>query len=160
MRFNFPYKERGGSSPDPAGVLLETWKAAFETAKGLGAPVWVGGKSMGGRIASMAVAEGMAAAGLIFISYPLHPPGKTDRIRDAHLYQLRVPMLFIQGTRDNFARADLLTDVMRKLGKRATHHSIEGGDHSLRVSGSKTPPQELGKQVASVAAAFVLKHSD
>ena len=87
LRFNFPYIENGRRSPDPAPFLQEAWGAAFAAASGRaqGEPVWGGGKSLGGRIASMAVADGMPAAGLVFLGYPLHPPGRPERIRDEHL---------------------------------------------------------------------------
>ncbi len=137
LRFNFLYKERGRKSPDPEQTLRDVWLAAFEeaTARAKGAPVFVGGKSLGGRIASMCVADGMPAAGMVFLGYPLHPPGKPERIRDEHLYRIDVPMLFIQGTRDPFAQPELLARVLKKLGDRAEHVSIEGGDHSFRVPG-------------------------
>jgi predicted alpha/beta-hydrolase family hydrolase len=134
MRFNFQYIERGRRSPDNERVLRETWLAAFEAAKAAGdRPVLVGGKSLGGRIASMCVADGMPAAGLVFLGYPLHPPGRPERIRDEHLYRVEVPMLFVQGTADPFARPELVEKVMDRLGERATLEKIEGGDHSFKV---------------------------
>jgi predicted alpha/beta-hydrolase family hydrolase len=106
-------------------------------------------------MASLAVAEGMPADGLVFLGYPLHAPGKPERIRDEHLYGIRVPMLFVEGTRDPFARADLLAGVLKKLGKVATLHSVEGGDHSFKVRGVKADPREVGASLAPVAAGFV-----
>jgi hypothetical protein len=157
LRFNFLYKERGRKSPDPEQTLRDVWLAAFEeaTARAKGAPVFVGGKSLGGRISSMCVADGMAAAGLVFLGYPLHPPGKPERIRDEHLHRIDVPMLFIQGTRDPFAQPDLLAKVLKKLGNRAEHVSIEGGDHSFRVPGKKVPDADIGAGLAAPAAAFI-----
>jgi predicted alpha/beta-hydrolase family hydrolase len=157
LRFNFPYIERGRRSPDPERVLRETWLAAFDaaTADAEGRPVLAGGKSLGGRIASMCVADGMAAAGLVFLGYPLHPPGKPERARDEHLYRIDVPMLFLQGTADPFANADLLARVVRKLGDRATLQQIEGGDHSFNVRGRKADPREVGAGLATLAAPFV-----
>ena len=106
-RFDFPYMRAGRRAPDRAPVLIEAyreaWSRAVELAAGL--PVLAGGRSMGGRIASMAAAEGMPAAGLVFLAYPLHPPGRPERIRDAHLYGLQMPMLFLQGTRDSLRAA-------------------------------------------------------
>ena len=159
LRFNFLYKELGRRAPDPEPVLRETWEAAFDRGTEIGSPVWVGGKSLGGRIASMVVADGIPAAGLVFVGYPLHPPGKVERIRDAHLYSIRVPMLFLQGTKDPFARPDLLEKTIRKLGERATLHSIEGGDHSFRIRG--TPKNELGtgRSLAKIAARFLTSHA-
>ena len=159
LRFNFPYKERGSKAPDPPRILLDAWRAAFEQAQGIGEPVWVSGKSMGGRIGSMAVAEGMPAAGLVFLGYPLHPPGKPDRIRDAHLDDVQVPMLFIQGTQDPFARWDLLEGVVKRLADRAVLHPIEGGDHSFRVRGQPRDDRGSGRDLAAVAAEFIRERS-
>jgi predicted alpha/beta-hydrolase family hydrolase len=157
MRFNFPYLEAGRRSPDTPAAAVAAWRAALETASGraAGAPVAAGGKSYGGRMASVAVAEGMPAAGLVFLGYPLHPPGKPERIRDEHLYGIRIPMLFIQGTGDPFARSDLLEAVVKKLGRRATLHPVEDGDHSFNVRGTKASPRDVGASLAPVAAAFV-----
>jgi predicted alpha/beta-hydrolase family hydrolase len=159
LRFNFPYKERGSRAPDPPKVLLDAWRAAFERAGEMGDPVWVSGKSMGGRIGSMAVAEGMPAAGLIFLGYPLHPPGKPERIRDAHLDDVRVPMLFIQGTQDSFAKWDLLEGVVKRLADRAVLHPIEGGDHSFRVRGRPRDDRGTGRELAAIAAEFIRERS-
>ena len=136
LRFNFPYLERGRRSPDPERTLRAAWLAAFEAAvaSAAGRPVLVGGKSLGGRIASMCVADGMPAAGLVFLGYPLHPPGKPERLRAEHLARVEVPMLFLQGTLDPFARPELIRDVVKGLGGRATLEAIDGGDHSFNVS--------------------------
>ena len=95
--------------------------------------VVLGGRSMGGRIASQIVAGGTAADGLVFLGYPLHPPGKPEALRDRHLPQIDAPMLFVQGTRDAFARPDLLAAVLEKLGPKAWVHRVEDGDHSFAV---------------------------
>ena len=114
-----------------------------------GEQIWVGGKSLGGRIASMAVADGgVAAAGLVFLGYPLHPPGKPERIRDEHLYRIEVPMIFVEGTRDPFATPELLAGVISKLGDRADLISIEGGDHSMNVKGRKRDAREVAAGLA------------
>jgi uncharacterized protein len=157
MRFNFPYMEGGRRSPDPPAAAVAAWRAALEIAseRAGGAPVAAAGKSYGGRMASVAVAEGMPAAGLVFLGYPLHAPGKPERIRDEHLYGIRVPMLFIQGTGDAFAKPALLEAVLRKLGPRATLHPIEGGDHSFNVRGSRVSPHDVGTSLAPIAAEFV-----
>jgi uncharacterized protein len=157
LRFNFPYVERGRRSPDPERVLRETWLAVFEDATGRAGtrPVLAGGKSLGGRIASMCVADGLPAAGLVFLGYPLHAPGKTDRLRAEHLARIEVPMLFLQGTRDPFAQPDLLAGVLKGLGDRATLVPIEGGDHSFRVRGEKTDDRTIGAALAGEAAPFV-----
>jgi predicted alpha/beta-hydrolase family hydrolase len=157
MRFNFPYMQAGRRSPDAPASAVAAWRAALEFASehAGGAPVAAAGKSYGGRMASVAVAEGMPASGLVFLGYPLHPPGKPDRIRDEHLYGIRVPMLFIQGTGDAFAKPTLLEAVVKKLGPRATLHPIEGSDHSFNVRGSKVPPRDVGASLSPIAAEFV-----
>jgi hypothetical protein len=145
---NFPYTEARRRVPDKPAVLEATIRAvATHARKGLGASKLVlGGKSMGGRIASQAVAQGLAAEGLVFLGYPLHPPGRFDTLRDRHLAAITAPMLFVQGTRDAFARADLLAAVLGGLADRATLHSIEDGDHSFAV------PRRTGRAPAQVEA--------
>jgi predicted alpha/beta-hydrolase family hydrolase len=156
-RFNFHYANAGRRSPDPEPSLRAAWIEAFEGVRAMasGLPVFVGGKSLGGRIASMCVADGMPATGLVFLGYPLHPPGKPERVRDEHLYEIGAPMLFLQGTRDPFAQAALLSKVLKKLGPRAELHAVEGGDHSFRVRGVKAEDREIGASLAAVAAPFV-----
>jgi uncharacterized protein len=158
-RFNFPYMETGRRSPDPERTLREAWQQAFEAVGEMAGPrpVLVGGKSLGGRIASMCVADGMPAAGLVFLGYPFHPPGKPERVRDAHLYEIRVPMLLLQGTADPFANPRVVQRVLEKIGPLAEHHPIEGGDHSFNVRGRKRDPREVGADLAEIAAAFVLR---
>src|SRR2546423_7149132 len=157
LRFNFPYKRQGRRAPDPAPVLRDALTAAFEEARGRsrGRPVFAGGKSLGGRIASLLVADGMPAAGLVFVGYPLHPPGKPERIRDDHLDRIEVPMLFLQGTSDPFARWDLVEAVCKRLGGRAALHPVKGGDHSFRVRGARMPDEEIGRALAGPAAEFM-----
>lgn len=158
LRFNFPYKERGSRAPDPPAVLVEAWRAAFDRATDIGEPVWASGKSLGGRIASMAVAEGMPVAGLVLVGYPLHPPGKPERIRDAHLDDIGVPMLFLQGTQDPFARWDLLEGVVKRLADRAVLQPIEGGDHSFRARGRPKDDRGTGRALAGMASSFIREH--
>ncbi len=138
-------------------MLLDAWRDAF--AEGVvgasGRPVFAGGKSMGGRIASMAAAEGMAAAGLVFLGYPLHPPGRPEKIRDAHLADVGAPMLFLQGSRDAFARPDLLAAVISRLGARAEYVEVTGGDHSFRVPGGPRDASVIGASLAEPAARFI-----
>jgi uncharacterized protein len=157
LRFNFPYVERGKRSPDPERLLRDAWLAAFSAAvsKARGRAVLAGGKSLGGRIASMCVADGMPADGLVFLGYPLHPPGKPERIRAEHLYRITVPMLFLQGTKDPFATPALLAKVVRKLGDRATLVPVEGGGHSFKVGGGKADEREIGSALAETVAPFV-----
>jgi uncharacterized protein len=157
LRFDFPYMQAGRRAPDRAPVLVEAWREAFASARERAGtrPVFAGGKSMGGRIASMAVAEGMPAAGLVFLGYPLHPSGRPDKIRDAHLDAVPAPMLFLQGTRDAFARPDLLAGVIARLGPRAGLVAVEGGDHSFRVPGGPRDPAAVAASLAEPAAAFI-----
>jgi predicted alpha/beta-hydrolase family hydrolase len=157
LRFNFPYMERGRSSPDPEKVLRSTWLAAFadaQTRSGARA-VFVGGKSLGGRLASLIVADGLPVAGLLFLGYPLHSPGRPERIRDEHLYRVRVPMLFLQGTADPFANSAALRPVLARLGDRAVHVAIEGGDHSFRVRGRHNDDRAIGAELAACAGSFI-----
>ncbi|HEY0388940.1 MAG TPA: alpha/beta family hydrolase [Gaiellales bacterium] len=156
-RFNFPYMRAGRRAPDRAPVLLEAFRAAHERAGAAapGLPLLAGGRSMGGRIASMAAADGMPAAGLVFLAYPLHPPGRPERIRDAHLYGLDIPMLFIQGSRDAFARPELLRAVLSRLGTRAHLVEIDGADHGFRRAGGTRDAASIGAALAEPVAAFV-----
>ena len=157
LRFNFLYSEAGKRGPDREPLLREAWAAAFARGREIGEPAWVGGKSMGGRIASMMMADGeLEAAGLVFVGYPLHPPGRPDRIRDQHLGGIRVPILWLQGTADPFARWDLLEGVLSRLGKRATLHRVEGGDHSFRVRGRPRDDAGTGTALGEAAARFIL----
>jgi predicted alpha/beta-hydrolase family hydrolase len=151
LLFNFPYSESRKKLPDPKPRLEATIAAVAQFARSeLGAERLVlGGKSMGGRIASQAVAQGLAADGLVFLGYPLHPPGKPDTLRDAHLPAIVAPMLFVQGTRDAFARWDLLEATLAKLGGRATLCRIEDGDHSFAVRKKLT-----GRTAADVEASI------
>ncbi len=156
-RFDFPYMRAGRRAPDRAPVLVTAYREAFDQAMTLAGslPVLAGGRSMGGRIASMAAAEGMPATGLVFLAYPLHPPGRPDRIRDEHLYGLEIPMLFIQGTRDAFATPDLLQAVLERLGDRARYAPIDGADHGFRRAGGPRDAATVGASLAPPAVAFV-----
>jgi predicted alpha/beta-hydrolase family hydrolase len=137
LKFNFAYTEARRRVPDPPARLLATFRAAVAwldaqpAARGL--PRILGGKSMGGRIASHVVAEGDPADGLLFLGYPLHPPGKPDKLRDAHLAAIRAPMLFVTGTRDELCDLERLRPVLERLGRRATLALIDDGDHSFHV---------------------------
>jgi predicted alpha/beta-hydrolase family hydrolase len=101
--------------------------------------------------------EAFPAAALVFFGYPLHPPGRPDRLRDAHLPSVRVPMLFIQGTADALASFDLVRGLVDRLGPRARLRVVEGGDHSFRVRGARRPDREVGRDLGLVAAEFVLR---
>ncbi|AOY71478.1 hypothetical protein ARZXY2_1934 [Arthrobacter sp. ZXY-2] len=157
LRFNFPYREAGRRFPDRPPLAIAAWTAAMEAAAGLseGEPLWAAGKSFGGRMASMAVAEGMKTRGLVYLGYPLHAPGKPDKLRDEHLYGIAVPMLFLQGTRDTFATPELLESVVERIGPTATLQWCEGGDHSFAVKGAKRSAEEIGASLAPAVAQFV-----
>jgi uncharacterized protein len=134
---DFPYRLAGRRAPDRPAVLLgAVVERAYALAEHLGVPVKelaVGGRSMGGRICSIAVAEGLLAAGaLVAVSYPLHPPGKPDRLRVEHLGTLRAPSLFVSGTKDAFGSPAELTAAFEAIPGRVTQVWIEGGDHGLR----------------------------
>ncbi|SDO90696.1 hypothetical protein SAMN04487914_10184 [Arthrobacter sp. ok909] len=160
LRFNFPYREAGKKFPDRPPTAIAAWRAAMDAAASRSGdrPLWAAGKSFGGRMASMAVAEGMPAAGLVYLGYPLHPPGKPEKIRDEHLYGLTLPMLFLQGTRDTFATPELLEAVAARLGPSATVQWCEGGDHSFAVAGAKRSADEAGASLAAAVAGFLKTH--
>src|SRR5436309_1718940 len=137
LRYQFPYLERRSRRPDPPAVAVATVRAAVgEAARAMpGLPLIAGGKSFGGRMTSTAQAEEPlpGVRGLVFLGFPLHPPGRPADARAEHLAQVQIPMLFLQGTRDDFADLQLLRPVVKRLGERATLHLVEGGDHSFHV---------------------------
>lgn len=158
FRYQFPYMEKGKKSPDSQTVLRATIVSAVAAAKkaARGLPLLAGGKSMGGRLTSLVAAEGRLpdVQGLIFFGFPLHAAGKPSSERGAHLAEVNVPMLFLQGTRDRLAELDRIRPLCRSLGKRATLHIVEGGDHSFHVikrSGrtDEDVQNELGETVGS-----------
>jgi predicted alpha/beta-hydrolase family hydrolase len=135
-RVDFPYRRAGRRAPDRAPVLVATVVAETEAlAAELGvapADLAIGGRSMGGRMCSMAAAEGLAVGALVLISYPLHPPGRPEKLRTDHFGSLTVPCLFVSGTRDAFATPDELTEATAAIVGPVTTVWIEGGDHGLR----------------------------
>jgi predicted alpha/beta-hydrolase family hydrolase len=149
LLYNFPYAEAGRHHPDPPAVLEATTRAAAALALESTGAEWIvhGGRSMGGRIASQVVAAGARANGLAFLGYPLHPPGQFAKRREAHLPKIAAPMLFVQGTRDAFAREDLLLALMERLGPRAELHRVAEADHSfgVRKRSGRTPEDVLGE---------------
>jgi len=135
-RIDFPYRLAGKKAPDRSPVLLATViEAADALAADLGVDgtrIAVGGRSMGGRMCSMAVADGLAAAALVLVSYPLHPPGKPERLRTEHFPSITVPCLFVSGTRDSFGTPAELESATAAIPGPVTHVWLEGGDHGLR----------------------------
>lgn len=137
--FDFPYMAARRKVPDRAGVLEACWRGALEAARAElpDVPLFVGGKSMGGRIAShLAAGDHEPIAGLVFLGYPLHPPGRPDQRRDAHLPAITEPMLFVQGSRDAFGTSAELEELLPRL-QRAELFVVPGGDHSFKVPGTK-----------------------
>ena len=134
VKFNFEYMDAKRRMPDPQPKLQARYRSVVGEVIAQHQPkhVIIGGKSMGGRVASYIAADAPGVSALLFLGYPLHPPGKSHQLRDQHLYALKIPMLFISGTRDTFAERDLLQGVVRKIGDNATLVWIEGGDHSLK----------------------------
>jgi hypothetical protein len=146
LRYQFPYMEARGKRPDPPKLAQATVRAAVAKAGELmrGVPLVAGGKSFGGRMTSQAqAAEALTGVkGLVFLGFPLHAAGQPSDERAAHLFDVRVPMLFVQGTRDALADLTLLKPLTKKLGARATLHTVDDGDHSFHVparSGRKDP---------------------
>ena len=137
LRYQFPYMEQRARRPDPPAVAAAAVRAAvMEAARAApGLPLVAGGKSFGGRMTSTAQAgEPLPGVrGLVFLGFPLHPPGRPGNERAEHLTQVQIPMLFLQGTRDDFADLKLLRPVVKRLGTRATLHLVDGGDHSFKV---------------------------
>lgn len=147
-RVDFPYRKAGRRAPDRAPVLVasvvEDAAALARAAEVEPGRLVLGGRSMGGRICSMAVAEGLAAAGLVLVAYPLHPPGRPERLRVAHLGALRVPCLFVSGTADPFATPAELEAATAAIPGRVTHVWIDGGRHEL-----KGADEEVARVVAT-----------
>src|SRR5881397_521627 len=151
LRYQFPYMERRSRRPDPPAVAAATVRAAVAEAARIAPDLRLvaGGKSFGGRMTSTAQAEEPlpGVRGLVFFGFPLHPPGRPGDSRAEHLAQLQIPMLFLQGDRDDFADLKLLKPVLEGLGDRATLHLVEGGDHSFKVlkRSGKTEADVMGE---------------
>jgi predicted alpha/beta-hydrolase family hydrolase len=148
LRYQFPYMEKGGKRPDPPGIAHAAVRAAVAAAAQHcpGLPLIAGGKSFGGRMTSQAQAKGPLAdvVGLAFLGFPLHAAGKPSSDRADHLADVKIPMLFLQGTNDKLAELDLLKPVVKKLTARATLHLVEAADHSFHV------PARSGRKDAEV----------
>lgn len=165
VRANLPYREAGPKRRPPrADRAVAGYRQVLEVARRELAPrrPWVaGGKSYGGRVASMAAAEGMAVAGLVFYGYPLHPPGSPTKLRVVHWPRVTVPSLFLQGTRDAFGDLGLFEEHLGELAGPATLHVVQGGDHSLRITGKAAPdgvprrPEEVCRSLGPVVAAWL-----
>ena len=147
-RMDFPYRLAGRKAPDRPPVLLDAVRAAaaglVERAGVAPDRLALGGRSMGGRMCSLAVADALPAAALVLVAYPLHPPGRPDNQRTAHLPALTVPCLFVQGTRDPFGSPDELTAATATIPGPVTHEWIDGGRHDL-----KGADRRIGELVAA-----------
>jgi uncharacterized protein len=132
LRFQFPYSEAGRKAPDREPVLEDTWRAAIESARSLSGRLVVGGRSMGGRIASQVVSQGATVEALALFAYPLHAPGRPERRRDAHLGKLALPTLFCSGTKDGFASPDELRGLQSTV-RSSRLHLLDGADHGFAV---------------------------
>jgi predicted alpha/beta-hydrolase family hydrolase len=156
--FDFPYVTAGRKVPDRAPVLEQAWRDAIDAAHARFGelPLFIGGKSMGGRIASHVASQGSAepVRGLVFLGYPLHPPGKPEQRRDAHLPAIQEPMLFVQGTKDAFGGAAEIQALLPLL-RRATVHEIAGGDHSFKVPGGKTKQEPVFNGILDTVAEWM-----
>ena len=145
LTFNFLYTEQGRSVPDRMPQLVECYEAVIASAQSrlpsARERLFIGGKSMGGRVAThVAASPTMSGShgtvrGLILLGYPLHPPGRPDQLRDAHLPDVKLPMLFVQGSRDTFGTPAELAPILERLSPRPTLHTVEGGDHSFKIAG-------------------------
>jgi hypothetical protein len=157
LRFNFPYKERGGKAPDKAPTLEATWRDVAAWLRPRAEKLVIGGKSMGGRYASIVASKGLACGALVFLGYPLHPATKKGakvdpaKLRDAHLPLVAAPMLFVSGTKDPLCDLALLRPVLARVGPRAELVVVDGADHDLGPPRSKANPRDAND--AAVIAA-------
>lgn len=155
VRFNFLYKEKKSGRPDPMPKLKDTFSAVVEKVRSEVAPrsLIIGGRSMGGRAASMLAADGFDCAGLLLLAYPLHPPGKPDQLRDAHLPSITVPVACLNGTRDSFCTPSLMDEVLKRVKTKWEMHWVDGADHSFHVlkSSGKTDGEVLNEMADQIS---------
>jgi len=154
VRFDFPYVVAGRRMPGPAAHAILAWRAVVDTVRGQGRIIGCG-KSYGGRMASMAVAEGLAVDGLVYLGYPLHPPGRPEKPRTAHLPAVAVPQLFVEGSNDPFIQPIAQFDETVSRCRDARVAWVEGAGHSFEVKGRRRPSAEVGASLAPVVAEFV-----
>ncbi len=161
LRFNFPYKEKGRKSPDSQKTLVETWRCVYRYLKDhpefTVEKVVAAGKSMGGRVSSQMAATGeLPVQGLVLLGYPLHAPGKKDKLRDAHLYDINVPLLFFAGTRDPLCDLELLKKVLASLKVARELEVIDGGDHSFNMlKSADIAPQQVHDRIIQKMATWL-----
>ena len=164
LRFQFPYMEQGSKRPDTPKVAQAAVRAAVEEARRRlpGMPVFAGGKSFGGRMATQAQASEPlpGVCGIALVGFPLHPAGKPGIDRAAHLADVQLPMLFLQGTRDALADLGLIREVIGRLGPRCTLHVVEGGDHSFHVlARSGRSDAQVREELLDTMAGWMLRAS-
>jgi predicted alpha/beta-hydrolase family hydrolase len=158
LRFNFPYIEAGRRMPGPASHAVVTWEAALaELAQRVPeVPLFAAGKSYGGRMASMAAADGVITpAGLVYLGYPLHPPGDPEKERAAHLPAISAPQLFVEGSNDPFIQPRERFDAVVATCRDASVIWIDGGGHSFEVKGAKALAEQIGDALAAPVAAWI-----
>jgi predicted alpha/beta-hydrolase family hydrolase len=163
LRFTFPYLEAGRRMPGPAAHAVTTWAAveAAATEHAPDLPLWASGKSYGGRMASMAAAEGrIAPRGLIYLGYPLHPPGDPGKARTAHLPDVAPPQLFLEGTNDPFIQPVEQLEAAVASCQDAEILWIDGGGHSFEIKGRKRPADEVGAELAPAVAHWMRRRSE
>jgi uncharacterized protein len=163
FRYQFPYVEQGSRRIDPQPILLSTVRAAVAAARDASCdlPLLAGGKSMGGRMTSLAASKEplMGVKGIVFFGFPLHPAGAPATERGEHLAAVPNPMLFLQGTRDKLADLDLLRPVVERLGVRATLHVVEGADHGFDVlKRSGRTPADVLEDLAATVESWAKQH--
>lgn len=158
LRYQFPYMERGSGRTDSPDKCVATVNAAVAVARAEapGLPLVAGGKSFGGRMTSTAQSRAPldGVLGLVFLGFPLHAPGKPGITRAEHLDLIGIPMLFLQGTRDEFAQPDLLGQVVERLKPRATLHAVEGGDHSFKIPKKQGTEAEVFQDLVTTITAW------
>jgi uncharacterized protein len=163
LRFQFPYMQQGARRPDPPPLCHATVRAAAREAARLAPalPLFAGGRSFGGRMSSQAQAlEPLPGVrGLVFLGFPLHPAGRPAVERARHLEEVRVPMLFVQGTHDALAERELLEAVLQRLGARASRYWVEGADHSFHVPARLGPDAAVRGALLAAAARWMEAHS-
>jgi hypothetical protein len=158
VRFNFLYRENGSGRPDPMPRLVGCLTAVVSRVRHELQPdvLIIGGRSMGGRAASVLAAEGFPCGGVLLLAYPLHPAGRPEKLRDSHLPSITAPVLCINGTRDALCRRDLMEGVQARVGPNWTMHWLEGADHSFHVlKSSGTTDAEVLLDVGKVTSAWL-----
>ena len=160
VRFNFLYREKGSGRPDPMPRLKECLTAVVARTREEVEPktLIIGGRSMGGRAASMLAADGFECDGLFLLAYPLHPPGKPDQLRDAHLPAIKVPVICFNGTRDPFCTPSLMEEVLKRVKTKWVMRWVDGADHSFHVpKSSGRTDAEVMIEIANAAEAWTAR---